>query len=265
MEVINNNTNFSNQFWLIEITGGPDSEDNTSYTYQDLENYFIPSLLTGVQYYSGKDKLNYVGHSNGCRSALTSLSKHYQGETNVGYVFENGEWILTDLIANPVDKFFGIACPTTLNTLEYSSDNQRKNFLFTDEKTGDRAIRILNEKNLVNIFQEDFVEKIAHIPYVGSTDNKISLNLQTFYNDLAIDEMTSFSANQNIGKSYIFFGGTDNYGILPNYGGDGVVPIQDLELLNNNLQNSILYDFYHDHSDIQKYFEVENIILENLE
>lgn len=248
--------------YLIEITGGPDSEDNTPYTYEDLEDYYVPSLIAGVQHYSGSDKINYVGHSNGCRSALTSLSKHHQGEDNIGYIFnyKTGIWELVDLVANPVDKFFGIACPTTLNELEYTSDNQRKLFFFSNEKTGDRAIRLLKEENKINIYQEDFVEKVSHIYNLGSKEFKISLNLQEFYNNLAIDELSSFSGNQNAANRYIFFAGIDNYGILPDYGGDGVVPLQDLELLNDTFENSELSKFAHDHTDIQSANEVEDVI-----
>ena len=175
METINN-SNFSNQFWLIEITGGLDSENKTPYTYSDLEDYFVLSLLAGVQYYSGSDKLNYVGHSNGCRSALTSLSKHYAGKNGAGYVFENGEWKLVDLVANPVDKFFGIACPTTLNDETSSSDKLRK--FENGNFRGNVAINTL--ENYSNIYQEQFVELVTKIPGAGSEVLKISLNLQDF-------------------------------------------------------------------------------------
>ncbi|MCB9370277.1 hypothetical protein H6501_01635 [Candidatus Woesearchaeota archaeon] len=232
--------------WLIEITGGPDEEDNTPYTYEDLEDYYVPALLAGVQHYSGSDTVNYVGHSNGCRSALTSLSKHYSGEDDIGYAFNysTGTWDSIDLKANPVDKFFGIACPTTLNgdtagsyTVNYIDDE-------TGKKMGDLAIEELENEGLINIYQRDYVSKVG---FGGSRKNKISLKLQEFYNDLYTDQSSSFSGNQNAASQYIFFAGTDElYFPIPRYNppnnndDDGVVPVSDLELLSNNLENSEL-------------------------
>ncbi|NQZ85743.1 MAG: hypothetical protein HRU03_08545 [Nanoarchaeales archaeon] len=252
--------------WLIEITGGPDSEDNTSYTYQDLENYFIPSLLAGVQYYSGKDKLNYVGHSNGCRSALTSLSKHYRGVDNVGYVLEYGEWVLMDLVANPVDKFFGIACPTTLNDLSGTSEVQREK---DDLGEYESVTAINNLRNNTNIFRYQFaseLNKLANVEFF-LTNYKISLNLQEFYNDLSIDESSSFSGNQNAANEFNFFAGTGKYPwyyFLNHYGGDGTVPLQDINLLNNNFQNSQMYEFDENHGDILNNNNMKNLIIGGL-
>lgn len=248
--------------WLIEITGGPDEEDNTPYTYEDLEDYYVPALLAGVQHYSGSDTVNYVGHSNGCRSALTSLSKHYSGEDDIGYAFNysTGTWDSIDLKANPVDKFFGIACPTTLNVLEYSS-KQIREINNDGVPKGTAGIEELRAIGKININQKDFLVKLNILAYLKSkSEGNISLNLQEFYKDLYLDNHSSFSGDQNVANKYIFFGGTDNYYSLVNYGGDGVVPIEDLELLNDSFDNCELYKFYDDHTDIRDNKNVKTII-----
>ncbi|NQZ85741.1 MAG: hypothetical protein HRU03_08535 [Nanoarchaeales archaeon] len=272
MEIINNNTNFSSQFWLIEMNGGPETDcvgkevdDCPNYTFEDIAYAHFPASIGAVQYFSGKEQVNYVGHSNGCRSALTSLSKHYQGENNIGYVFENGEWILTDLVANPVDKFFGIACPTTLNEETWSGEKLRK---LSSEgiPKGTEAINYFRNKNITNVIQKDFLVEVdlSAILKPEFEKNKISLNLQEFYKNLYLDEISLFNGNKNVANKFVFFGGTDNYLWFENFGGDGVVPYQDMELLFNIFQNSELYSFYDDHTDIQTNNDVEKIIGLNL-
>ena len=260
MEIINNNTNFSSQFWLIEMNGGPETDcvgkevdDCPNYTFEDIAYAHFPASIGAVQYFSGKEQVNYVGHSNGCRITLTSLSKHYQGENNIGYVFENGEWILTDLVANPVDKFFGIACPTTLNDETSSSDKLRK--FENGNFRGNVAINTL--ENYSNIYQEQFVELVTKIPGAGSEVSKISLNLQDFYNDLYLDLNSQFTVDENLANIFFLFAGTDEMYpefpfINPSSNGlhDGVVPVSDLEDLDSNLINSVLYYRNKHHSNI---------------
>ncbi|USN44801.1 MAG: hypothetical protein H6500_03080 [Candidatus Woesearchaeota archaeon] len=249
--------------WLIEITGGPDEEDNTPYTYEDLEDYYVPALLAGVQHYSGSDTVNYVGHSNGCRSALTSLSKHYSGEDDIGYAFNysTGTWDSIDLKANPVDKFFGIACPTTLNDLSGSSEQQREINEETRMKKGDEAILKLQNDNEVNIDREKYVGQLNLLGYIfARTKDKISLNLQDFYNDLAIDELSSFNGDQNVAQEYFFYGGTKGYFGLTDYGGDGVVPKSDLILLNGTFSNSRLYFYPKNHGALPDYYFLQENI-----
>ena len=68
--------------WLIEITGGPGTDcagkavdDCPDYTYDNITDRYVPALLNKVLNETNKTKLQYVGFSNGCRSALSSLEK----------------------------------------------------------------------------------------------------------------------------------------------------------------------------------------------
>src|SRR3989338_2119846 len=100
--------------WLIEITGGPNTECATcpNYRFSDLTQYYWPALISGVQKYSNKTNLTYIGFSNGCRTALSSLELYNtNGKTNAGYYNNGSDWILTNLSARPIGTFVGVGCP----------------------------------------------------------------------------------------------------------------------------------------------------------
>ncbi len=107
--------------WEIEITGGPEQDgkqNSPNYNYNATRDYYWPALVAGVQKYSGKNSLQYVGHSNGCGVALASLNSYSaSGKEDAGYYFDTstGQYVLTDLSANPVDTFVGMGCPGALD------------------------------------------------------------------------------------------------------------------------------------------------------
>ena len=68
--------------WLIEITGGPNQDcvgravDNCpDYTFADLTDDYFPTLIGKVQQRTGSTKYDYVGFSNGCRTAISAYEK----------------------------------------------------------------------------------------------------------------------------------------------------------------------------------------------
>ena len=104
--------------WLIEITGGPDEECDTcpNYNFSDLTDYYWPALINGVLNFTGRDKIQYVGHSNGGRVAIVSLADGkvnpdkidtligvavpgaFEGYSTFGYYFgKYGEQIMNQL------------------------------------------------------------------------------------------------------------------------------------------------------------------------
>ena len=103
-----------NNTLFIEMYGGPLTECSTcpDYTYNDLVDYYWPALVAGVTEYSGENKIDYIGYSNGCRVALSSLNNYSSsGKNNAGHCFntESGFYdIDCDLPSNVVDKFFGL-------------------------------------------------------------------------------------------------------------------------------------------------------------
>jgi len=106
--------------WLIEITGGPNTEcvNCPNYNFSELTDYYWPALISGVQTYSNKTNVTYIGFSNGCRVALRSLEKYQNtGKQNAGYYHNGSDWRLINLTANPrvIDTFVAVGCPGTFH------------------------------------------------------------------------------------------------------------------------------------------------------
>ncbi len=240
--------------WEIEMNGGKNTEctDCPDYTYQDQSDYFWPALVAGVMRYSGKNQIDYIGHSNGCRVALSSLNSYSNGKNSVGWVFntETGQYdIITNLPNNPVDKFFGVACPTTLNNLTGMSELARE--LKEGVPKGDIAMKEIREKGIKHIEREEYGKRLLLRGWIfGRTDKKISTNLMDFYNNISIEIVTQFLLKPNIVNQAILFGGSKGFPTLNNFGDDGVVPLNDMQNLNNNLNNSKLYIINKNHGEL---------------
>ena len=174
--------------WEIEMNGGENTECSTcpDYTYQDQVDYFWPALVAGVMNYSGKSQVNYIGHSNGCRVALSSLNSYSDGKNNVGTAFntESGQYdINLNLPDKPIDRFFGVACPTTLNDITGASELTRE--LKDDVPVGDTAMKKIREKNIQHIKRQEYSGKLKLLGWLAKSDYKISTNLMDFYNNLS--------------------------------------------------------------------------------
>ena len=107
--------------WLIEMYGGPTTDSDCkptgnyycpNYTFTDLKTYYWPALVAGVQQYSGKNNLSYVGYDLGCTVALESLELYENGKNNAGYYFDTitGNYVLMDLSNKPINTFVGLGC-----------------------------------------------------------------------------------------------------------------------------------------------------------
>ncbi|MBI2549643.1 hypothetical protein HYV83_00490 [Candidatus Woesearchaeota archaeon] len=245
--------------WEIEITGGPETDCSSSeidtcpnYTYSDLTDFYWPASIAGVQKYSGKNQIDYVGHSNGCRAALSSLNSYStSGKNNSGYYFNynTGQYFLVNLSTNPVRKFIGVACPTTLNDVSDISVIARE--LKGGVSKGDLAIRALYNDKIQHIKRQSYAGRLdAKAWFVARSDYKISTALMKFYNDISIETNTQFAVSPNIANRTYLFAGTEGYFGLKHYEGDGVVPLSDMLMLNNSLDNSVLYLIKENHGGI---------------
>ena len=113
--------NFANEIaqngrdaWLIEMYGGPTTECDIcpQYDIDDLKNYYWPALIGGVQTYSNRNNLSYIGYDLGCTVALESLENYSNGFNGAGYYFDEeiGQYISMDLASNPIGSFIGVGC-----------------------------------------------------------------------------------------------------------------------------------------------------------
>jgi VWFA-related protein len=144
--------------WLIEMVGGPTTDQECGincpdYTFDDITTTYYPALIAGVQAYTGKNKLQYVGYSLGCSAALESLELwNNVGKTNAGYL-PDGTPI--SLSPHPFDTFIGVGCPgnftiqaTLIKFLKYLEDN-------------DNIIQKLKDEGLTHVTMNNIMVKIA--------------------------------------------------------------------------------------------------------
>ena len=150
-------SNTGRDTWLIEITGGPsqDCDDCIDYTFYNLTDIFVPALLNGVLDFTGKDKIQYVGFSNGCRAALDSL--------------ERGQFD-----SNKVEMFVAVGCPGGFEGFDIGASGIKL--------IDDRINRNLQDKKHIS-FKDMFATGIFNFNAISKGTEKISMNLWRQYDD----------------------------------------------------------------------------------
>ncbi len=264
--------------WEIEITGGPgtECEECPDYTYEDLVDYYWPALVAGVQYYSGDVTVDYVGHSNGCRVALSSLSKYQEsGKVDAGVV----DGIVVDLEGGDVvGTFIGVGCPGELNDGTFLSAVARENVY--GNNAGNLAVGLIGSKHTtmsgytgilfkLGILDGNFYSSLAGLAMIFSGDEKISRNLMGYYNGLAVGEDSEFDlGGLNVEKLRLYNGN------ILGLGHDGVVPVEDMSVIldgidgadKNTIEDGVYVGFplEVDHIFIKDKNDVKEKIMEDL-
>jgi hypothetical protein len=221
--------------WLIEITGGPNTEcDNCpNYDFDDLTDYYWPALIAGVEVYSGENEIDYVGHSNGCRTALVSLEKYQaSGKNNAGfYVNDSGDWESIDMSANVVDTFVGIGCPGA-----FEGSSQLKPILVS---FGGSAVKKLESKGVLHPTMDQVFYFIPNMiaKRLFPSDYGISLNLFEDYVNFAKDTSDPQPGNFNVDKVAII-GGLFPFSIGTSPFSDGIVSLEDVDDIYDNINSN---------------------------
>lgn len=231
--------------WEIEITGGPLIERNSdpNYNYTDLVDSFWPASLAAIQYYTNKITTDYVGHSNGCRVALSSLEKYQTtGKSSVAKVqdLQTGNTVTVNLQGSSstpvVNTFVGVGCPGALQG--------ESRFITKAREGGEAAIQTLTNQGLKHVTSGDYAQIVdPTINFFIVTGDiltpgpafEISLELLKFYNDVAISTQDNFVLfGLNINKTYLITGRyTGLFSIGAN--NDIIVPIND----STNIKNMV--------------------------
>jgi hypothetical protein len=114
--------------------------------------------LNGVLDFTGKDKIQYVGFSNGCRAALDSLERD-------------------QFDSNKIETFVAVGCPgafegnSTLGDIIASKDGQ--------------IFERLKSRNLNHVSMKDIIViGVLNRNTISNNKDKISLNLWKFYEDI---------------------------------------------------------------------------------
>mgnify|MGYP001565219610 CR=1 FL=1 len=245
--------------WLIEITGGPEQDCDTcpNYRYEDMIDYYWPALVAGVEYYSGQNKIDYIGHSNGCRSALDSLKNwSATGKKNAGYCFNTvtGKYdVVCNLSAIPVDAFVGIACPGAFDGyssyayyFNKSADELKNNLVVNKHVTGGELSKsLLNSKNCKISF--NCILTAGSLLLIG--DNAISYSLGDKYLYFIQNNSDSqLGINLNINRLLVYNGIINRatsilYDRPINTEHDLMVSTQDGDAIYNNIQANKKYHF----------------------
>ncbi|MCD4771679.1 hypothetical protein K8R30_04685 [archaeon] len=259
--------------WLIEITGGPNTECENcpNYDFEDLVDYYWPALIGGVQAYTGKDEIDYVGFSNGCRTALASLEEYQEdGKEDVGeYVNpKTGAWKEMDLKGGDVvHTFVGVGCP---GAFEGES-------LFGDciLKHGKDIREYFEEQEITHISGDMLAERMAYeggilSPYCWvlgsfglSGENMISQNLSLDYFDWIENETDVQPGNFAVEKFLLIYG-TEGWQF--NNDNDYIVTEEDsLAIYNSiNATTKSVKEFDLRHPDLPKDKRIKEMIREKL-
>ena len=185
--------------WLIEITGGPGTDcagkavdDCPDYTYDNITDRYVPALLNKVLNETNKTKLQYVGFSNGCRSALSSLEKGS---------FDPAK----------VDTFVGVGCPGN-----FSGDSLFASCL---KQFGEQILNDLGGEGIKHLTQKEFGKKLGELSsssslgcyllskFLGEGEGKISKNLAKGYsNFISNNSETQPGESLSIDKFSMMYG-----------------------------------------------------------
>ena len=256
--------NSGRDIWLIEITGGPSIEcDNcVNYNYSDLINEFWPASIGSVEKLTGRNQIQYVGHSNGCRAALDSLSSWQStGKSSLGKVIYNGSEILIDMSSNPVDTFVGVACPGSFSELSY--------FAKQVNKSGGIAIQRLRNNNLHPKFGDVAHELESVSGEVAGVsrffDNpRLSLNLFQQYYDWIHSDKDEQPGDVDVDYFTII---TGTKGFFTNGKDDTIVPTKDELFIFNKLtsNNKVNVSVSTIHIGMPKNNEVKRYVKQSLD
>lgn len=227
-------SNTGRDTWLIEITGGPnqDCDDCIDYTFYNLTDIFVPALLNGVLNFTNKDKIQYVGFSNGCRAALDSLERN---------MFDS----------NKVETFVAVGCPGSFEGNSTTGE-------IIKSKNG-QIYSILKSNNLSHASFGN-IARIALLnqQYITNDDKlKISINLWKFYEDIILSKNDTQPGNVNFDNFVIIRGNAFNTD-------DGIVTIIDessiFQNANNNLKPKKYFNVFASHPTLDTKDKTKSII-----
>jgi len=218
--------------WEIEITGGPliERPSDPNYNYTDLVDSYWPASIAAIQYYTNKITTQYVGHSNGCRVALSSLEKYQTtGRSNVAKVqnLQTGSYVTVNLQGSQstpiVNTFVGTGCPGA-----FEGDSPVMSAL---RSIGDRAFNNLEQSsNTHPTVGETLRNILLASPGGAGIEGRMSLNLLRDYKRLIDQTSDPQPGNFSVNKSLIFYGNTPAFS-----GSDFVVSIEDNLAIHNGL------------------------------
>ena len=167
--------------WMIEITGGPNEEcdDCPNYNFSDLTENYWPTLINGVLNFTGKEKIQYVGHSNGGRVAIVSL--------------ENGV-----IDSDKIETFIGVAVPSAFEGYStFGNYFGKYGGQIMEELEGESHVSMTEIGDKLSAICRSNVDFSCRIFSFGlKSDNKMSFNVDKQYYFWVIN-----NSDEQIGKN----------------------------------------------------------------
>ncbi|MBI2658471.1 hypothetical protein HYX08_07300 [Candidatus Woesearchaeota archaeon] len=234
------NGKYVRDVWLIEYTGGPNTECSTcpNYDYNTLKTYYWPALLGGVLKYSNKNSVDYVGYSLGGGLALDSYTQYYQGTSNtIGYYLnDSGNWTTFNLSANFVDHMVLLAPMGTFNgTTRFTAIIDRHG---NQTKSALSQYNHISQKNISDSINKvckwyEIDCKLLHL--VTQSDGVVSYNLWIDIQNRVINKSDSNPSLTSINKLLLV------RSRLGGFSDDGVIPDTDIQSIYQNSNSTKKY------------------------
>ncbi|MCA9460321.1 MAG: hypothetical protein KC550_07280, partial [Nanoarchaeota archaeon] len=205
------------EVYLLELSGGEniECENCYNYNYNDLVQTVYPTYINKVLELSGKDKIKYVGHSNGARTALDAISKN-------------------KVDSNIFETLVLVAVPGAFSELSF--------FAKIINKSGNIAIERLNKKGIfhpsIDILAHELESIAGELIYpfiqLSNDKNKISTKLfEQYY--MWINSNLDEQPGINVSVDYLSLIYGDVIGLNQN---DLIVPVSDEIIIFNNINSS---------------------------
>lgn len=249
------NGEFIRDTWLIEFTGGPNTEcdECPNYDYDDLTDYYWPALLGGVLKYANATSVDYIGYSAGGGVGIKSYQKYYLGNSSTMgyYVNSSGGWQAFNLSANFVDHIALIAPMGAFNGTTIAS--------FVIDICGDEVLDDLQGNEHVNrreIIEAaltscanypgdpgELLDALSELPgaerTIGELIGETSDISYGFWSDIVNDVQNTGNPNpslSSINKLLIVYGKP-----LVVAGSDGVIPQEDIDAMYDDSNTTTKY------------------------
>ena len=214
--------------YLIEITGGPGQDCDTcvNYNFSDLTNSYWPVMIATIQALNNNSQIQYVGHSNGARTGISSLEIYNEiGKNNAGSYFNGGEWINVSMTKHPIETYIAAGMPGA-----FEGVNPTVLIINKEREDIDKKIAL---NNLTHITLGNLIAfGLTTIKYLSqSTEDKISQNLWNDYSNwMFFDNDSQPGKNVNISNFLIIQGDA----LITS---DGIVSTKDEEMIYNNINS----------------------------
>ncbi len=226
--------------YLIEMNGGENLECKKCYNYEylDLIEFVFPYYIDSVLEISGKEKVKYIGHSNGARVAIDSYTNDY---SNIA----------------KLDTLILVGAPGAFEELNYFSKIINKSGKKAIDRMERKKIEHISMARLAHELDSSLGEIFSLWNFLSSDNKKISLNLfKEYYNWISSNE--DLQPGINFNNEYFAL----IYGNWNNLNHDMIVPIEDSIGIFNNVEtkNKILIETNAIHMGMSENIQIKETI-----